>query len=75
MKKALALLLLSSILVLALPGARADLEIYKSYINENTAVQDVLNNKLDMYFWFVPPYMIPKVATTPTSSTTWPAAD
>jgi peptide/nickel transport system substrate-binding protein len=65
LKKAIAFLLLTAILAFALPGARADVEIYKSYVNEATAVQDVLNGKIDMYFWFVPPYMIPKVASNP----------
>jgi len=65
LKKALVAVLLTAAILLALPGARADVEVYKSYINEATAVQDVLNGKVDMYFWFVPPYMIPKVANNP----------
>ena len=65
MKKALAVVLITAAILLALPGARADVEVYKSYVNEATAVQDVLNGKVDMYFWFVPPYMIPKVASNP----------
>ncbi|ABU82377.1 ABC transporter substrate-binding protein [Ignicoccus hospitalis] len=65
MRKLAALLALSVALAFALPGAKADLEVFKSYVNEATAVQDVLNGKLDMYFWFVPSHMIPKVANNP----------
>ncbi len=65
MRKALAAILLTAFVLFALPGARSDVEVMKSYINQGTAVQDVIAGRLDMYFWNIPPYQIPQVSKNP----------
>jgi len=68
-KRSLALLLtfalMTSTLVLALPGAKSNMEVIKRYTNEASAVQDVIANRIDMYFWGVPSYMITKLQNNP----------
>ncbi len=65
MRKALALFLATSLLVLALPGAKTSMEVIKRYTDAALAVQDVLHGKLDMYFWGIPPYMITQLQKNP----------